>query len=399
VRAGDEVIVDCPVEAITSGRRVVRPARRRSLAPPGACRSRPGTPRKDLLALCRSVQLGSREYLYRHYDSEVQGRTWLRPGEADAVVLRVRPDRPTGVAFAVGGNPRWCAADPELGARHAVAEAARNVACAGARPWALTDCLNFGDPEDPEVMGDLEATLAGLVAAAEALGGLAAAGSPLPFVSGNVSLYNHAGSSAIPPTPIVMAAGVAARVDALVPLSVSRPGDLLVLVGEPRDELTGSAWLRIVRGEPDGAPPSLSLEREALLQELAVIAAESGWVTAAHDVSEGGLAITLVEMLLAAPSESGLGLDIDATVLEAPAEEALFSERPGIVFALRPERASRLFQAARERSLLAWPLGQVVTGGDLRVVIGRDTASWTAGELRAARDEPLERLWNEELVP
>ena len=129
-----------------------------------------------MLTLLSSPNGCSREYLYRHYDGEVQGRAWLRPGEADAAVLRVHPERPTGVAFAVGGNPFWCGADPELGARHAVAEACRNVACVGARPWALTDCLNFGHPEDPKVMGDLAATLEGLAVAAEALGGLASCG-------------------------------------------------------------------------------------------------------------------------------------------------------------------------------------------------------------------------------
>src|SRR5439155_9649288 len=172
--------------------------------------------------------LGSREYLFRHYDSEVQGRTWLRPGEGDATVLRVRPDRPLGLAFAVGGNPFWCANDPELGARHAVSEAARNVACAGARPWALTDCLNFGRPEDPQVMGDLEASLEGLAVAAESLGGLAAHGEPLPFVSGNVSLYNHTEDRAVPPSPIVTCMGVVRDVRCATGLAPRRAGDFLV---------------------------------------------------------------------------------------------------------------------------------------------------------------------------
>jgi phosphoribosylformylglycinamidine synthase len=131
----------------------------------------------------------------------VQGRTWLRPGEADATVIRIDPARPLGIAAAVGGNPYWCASDPELGARHAVAEAARNVACAGGRPWALTDCLNFGHPTDPVVMGDLAGHHRGLAVAAEALGGLAARGHPLPFVSGNVSLHNQSGERAVPASP------------------------------------------------------------------------------------------------------------------------------------------------------------------------------------------------------
>src|SRR5439155_139 len=247
--------------------------------------------------------LGSREYLFRHYDSEVQGRTWLRPGEGDATVLRVRPDRPLGLAFAVGGNPFWCANDPELGARHAVSEAARNVACAGARPWALTDCLNFGRPEDPQVLR-----------------------------------------------------------------------------------------------ERTGSPPALDLAREARLEELAVLAAEGRWVRAAHDVADGGLAVALAEMALAAPADLGLGVDADLGVLETAATLALFSERPGIVFEVSPERAARLFQTARDRSLLAWPVGTVAGHGRLRARLpGGGTLEWTVAELRAAADAALARLWNEEL--
>src|SRR6185369_12453546 len=149
-------------------------------------------------------------------------------------VFRAHPERPLGIAVAVGGNPYWCAADPELGARHAVAEACRNVACVGGRPWALTDCLNFGHPEHAGVMGDFAATLEGLAVAAESLGQLASRGAALPFVSGNVSLYNQTGRRAVPPSPIVMCAGVVADVSTTIAQSLARAGDFLVLVGEPR---------------------------------------------------------------------------------------------------------------------------------------------------------------------
>ena len=392
-----ETLVDCAVEAITAGRRVERRARRRPPAARAKPRRHDADPRAALLALLSSFHLCSREYLFRHYDGEVQGRTWLRPGEGDAAVVRAHPERPTGIAFAVGGNPFWCAGDPELGARHAVAEAARNVACVGARPWALTDCLNFGHPEDAGVMGDLEATLEGLAVAAEALGGLAARGAPLPYVSGNVSLYNQTGGHAIPPSPIVLCAGVLGDVTRAVGQAVVSAGDFLVLVGEPRDELGGSAFLRDVLREEAGGPPALDLEHEARLQELAVAAAEGRWVRAAHDVSDGGLGVTLAEMLLAAPRPRGLGLEVDLAVLETETALALFSERPGIVFEVSPERAARLFQAARERSLLAWPIGAVSVGGNLRVRLAGSVIEWTALELAAAANGPLEGLWNEEL--
>jgi len=391
-----ETLVDCAVEAITAGRRVERPARRRR--PAARLRAADGglAPREALLRLLGSPALASREYLHRHYDSEVQGRTWLRPGEADAAVIRVAADRPTGLAFAVGGDPWWCAADPELGARHAVAEAARNVACTGARPWALTDCLNFGHPTDPLVMGDLEASIEGLAAAAEALGGLAARGAALPFVSGNVSLHNQSGERAIPPSPMVLCAGVLRAVETAVGQGLRQPGDFLVLVGEPRDDLGGSAFVREVLGGDGGAPPALDLALEARLQELAVIAAEERWVRAAHDVSCGGLAIALAEMLLAAPGGRELGIEADLSVLEVETAAALFSERPGIVFAVSPERSSGLFQWAREHALPAWPVGVVRAGAGLRLRLAEGLAEWPAARLREAAARPLERLWNEE---
>jgi phosphoribosylformylglycinamidine synthase len=394
-----EVLVDCPVDAITTGRRVMRPARRRTPAARWkSARARKRDPRGALLRLLKSWNLGSREYLFRHYDTEVQGRAWLRPGEGDACVLRAHPARPLGVAFAVGGNPFWCLADPRLGAAHAVAEAARNVACVGARPWALTDCLNFGHPEDPAVMGDFELTIEGLADAARALGDLAAPGHPLPFVSGNVSLYNQSGVQAVPPSPIVMCAGVLRSLSGATGLAVQRPGDFLVLVGEPRESLSGSTYVREVLGEDAGAPPALDLAHEAQLQDLAVEAAEQHWVRAAHDVSEGGLAVALAEMLMAAPPEDARGIDVDLGVLEADVLPSMFSEAPGIVFEVSAERAARLFQAARERGLPAWPIGSVSARRELRMLLpGGATAGWTAKVLREAAAQPLAKLWNEEV--
>jgi phosphoribosylformylglycinamidine synthase II len=393
-----EWIVDCDVEAITTGRRIERPSAPRPEAPPRArTRRRASDMHGALLALLKGEHVGSREYLYRHYDSEVQGRTWLRPGEGDAAVIRVHPDRPTGVAFAVGGNPFWCEGDPELGSRHAVAEAARNCAVVGARPWALTDCLNFGRPEDPQVMGDLEACVAGLGAAARALGGLAFPGHPLPFVSGNVSLYNQTGGRAIPPSPIVMCAGVVHDVGAVLGQALRRPGSVLVLVGEPRDGLDGSAYRREVLRERGGPPPALSLEHEARLQAFAIAVAEGRWAHAAHDVSDGGLATTLAEMMLAAPPESGLGLEANLESLEVEPAVALFSERAGLVYEVGFDRLPRVSQAAREHGLVAWPIGTVTGNAAFRALLpGPATVSWTAGELHEAWGAALPKRWNEE---
>jgi phosphoribosylformylglycinamidine synthase len=390
-----ESVVDCAVEAITAGRRVQRPARRRARVVKKGPRRRRTDYHEALRDLMSGLHLGSREYLFRHYDSEVQGRTWLRPGEADAAVFRVDEARAGGVALAVGGNPFWCGADAELGARHAVAEAARNVACTGARPWALTDCLNFGNPLDPEVMGDLEASIDGLAAAAERLGGLASPGAALPYVSGNVSLYNQTRERAIPPSPIVMCAGVLSDITLATGMGLSREGDFLVLVGELRNDLSGSAFWRELRGHSGSAPPALDLDREARLQGLAVCAAEGRWVRAAHDISDGGLLVALAEMMLA--GSPGIGADADFSDLGSDPDAVLFSERPGIVFAVSPERAARLFQAAREAGLAAWPVGGVAAHGRLRTRLpGGEVTEWARAELAACGEKALRHLWNEE---
>jgi phosphoribosylformylglycinamidine synthase len=195
-----------------------------------------------------------------------------------------------------------------------------------------------------------------------------------------------------------MAAGVVRDVARATGAGLRRAGDFLVFVGEPRADLTGSAYVRERLGEDAGAPPPLDLEREARLQELAVLAAEGGWVRAAHDVSDGGLVVALAEMLLAAPAERGVGIEVDFGALEAELAPALFCERPGIVFEVSAERAPRLFQSARERALLAWPIGTVSEQALFRARLPGDAVvTWSADELRAAAAAPLARLWNEEI--
>lgn len=392
-------VVDCEVDAITAGRRIERPGATRAPLRPERGRRRAADLHKVLLDLLKGEHLGSREYLYRHYDSEVQGRTWLRPGEGDACVIRVHCDRPTGIAFAVGGNPFWCSADPRLGAEHAVAKAARGVAAVGARPRALTDCLNFGHPEDPFVMGDLEATVEGLSRAARALGGLASPGHPLPFVSGNVSLYNQVGEQAIPPSPIVMCAGVIQDVSASLGQALNVPGHVLVLVGEAREGLEGSTYQREVLRERGFPPPPLDLLREASLQRFAVEVSENRWAVSAHHVSDGGLAVTLAEMLLAAPSENALGVEVNIDALGVDAAVALFCERPALIYEVGFERLPRFSQAARDLGLSTWPVGAVTAHPGLRVLVpGGQAVMWTREALVDAADSALRRRWNEEGV-
>jgi phosphoribosylformylglycinamidine synthase len=218
-------------------------------------------------------------------------------------------------------------------------------------------------------------------------------------VSGNVSLYNQVGPNAIPPSPIVMCAGVLTDVSRALGLGLRASGHVLVMVGEPRDGLEGSTYRRDVLRERGGPPPPLDLASEAQLQDLAVAIAEGGWAVAAHDVSDGGLAVALVEMLLGSRDDAPLGAELDLEPFEVDAAVALFCERPAAVFEVPFERLPRLSQAARDRGFVAWPIGTVSQQPHLRVrVLGGETLTWTRDELRDARDAALVRLWNEEGV-
>jgi phosphoribosylformylglycinamidine synthase len=216
-------------------------------------------------------------------------------------------------------------------------------------------------------------------------------------VSGNVSLYNQVGPRAIPPSPIVMCAGVIHDVTRALGIGLRRAGHVLVLVGEPRDGLEGSTYVREVLRERGGPPPPLDVEREARLQELAVAIGEGGWARAAHDVSDGGLAVALVEMLAGSPDDAALGADLDLEPFEVEPAVSLYCERPAIVYEVPFERLARLSQAARELGFVAWPVGTVSAQPQLRVRMpGGETLAWTRAELAQARDAGLEKLWNEE---
>ncbi len=194
-----------------------------------------------------------------------------------------------------------------------------------------------------------------------------------------------------------MCAGVVADVSTVLGLGLQRAGDVLVMVGEPRDGLDGSAYRREVLRERGGPPPALGLEHEARLQAFAVAVAEGRWAVAAHDVSDGGLAVAVAEMVLAARAGERLGAEVNVEPLEVEPAVALFSERPAILYEVAFERLPRLSQAAREHGLVAWPLGTVTAQPLLRVqVAGATQLRWTVDDLRAASARALARRWNEE---
>jgi len=323
-------------------------------------------PREAFFRLLASPGIASKQWIYRQYDSMVRTNTMV-PAGAGAGVVRVKGTA-KALAMSVDGNGRYCLLDPYEGARLAVAEAARNVACAGGAPIGVTNCLNFGNPERPEIMWQFAEAVRGIGDACRAL--------ELPVTGGNVSLYNETDGRAVLPTPVIGVLGLIEKADAV--RSRVFPKDTLdiVLLGTTKDEFGGSEYLKTIHGLVRGIPPALDLERERGLQSLLVEAASNQWIRSAHDCADGGFAVALAECCFtggggadvgiarAAASDGGLQPGVDA-----PAS-ALFSESASrAIVSVASGRTADLLARAAALEVPAAVIGK--TGGDrLRISVG-----------------------------
>jgi phosphoribosylformylglycinamidine synthase II len=302
--------------------------------------------RATVLRLAASPNLCDKSWITDQYDRYVQGNTVLAQ-PSDAGMVRVDEDTHLGVAVATDGNGRFCKLDPYAGAQLALAEAYRNVACGGALPLAVSDCLNFGSPEDPAVMWQFAEACRGLKDACVALG--------VPVTGGNVSLYNQTGETAILPTPVVAVLGVIDDVRRRTPTGFVAEGETIVHLGQTREELSGSEWAHVVHGHLGGLPPHVDLYDEANLARLLVEAARGGYLTSAHDMSDGGLSQALVESCL----RHGVGATV--SLLGDPFV-GLFSESAGRAIVTVPEdRVDSFLTMAASLGVPAGPIGH--TGG------------------------------------
>jgi phosphoribosylformylglycinamidine synthase len=333
--------------------------------------------RATLLQMVAAPNLASKSWVTDQYDRYVLGNTVLAQPE-DAGVIRVDDETHLGVALATDGNGRFAKLDPYAGAQLALSEAYRNVAVSGARPLAVTDCLNFGSPEDPDVMWQFAEATRGLADACLELG--------VPVTGGNVSFYNQTGDVAINPTPVVGVLGVVADVRRRVPIGFGAADEVVLLLGEARDELGGSEWAHHVHGHLGGLPPRVDLAAEKALGALMAAAADDGLVTAAHDVSDGGLAQTLVEMVL----RRGVGASVTVDDVAGDAFVALFAESVArAVVAVPADRVSDLEASASSYGVPVTRLGN--TGGETLVVQGVLTVA--VDELRAAHEGTFPALF------
>ncbi|GBD50880.1 phosphoribosylformylglycinamidine synthase subunit PurL [Methylopila sp. Yamaguchi] len=325
--------------------------------------------RDALLTLIGSAELSSRRWVWEQYDHIILGDTVQKPG-GDSAVIRVNGG-PKGLALTADVTPRYCEADPFEGGKQAVAEAWRNLTAVGARPLAVTDNLNFGNPEKPEIMGQLVGCIKGIGEACRAL--------DFPVVSGNVSLYNETQGRAILPTPTIGAVGVLDDISKSATIAFKREGEAILLIGDGIGWLGRSCWLWLVAGREEGAPPPVDLAAELRNGDFVRSLILSGAATAVHDVSDGGLLLSVAEMALA--GRIGASLD-DAPANSAPHGWFFGEDQGRYIVTVDEAKAGLVISAASEAGVTATRIG--LTGGD-RLIPGRE-APILLSELREAHE-------------
>jgi len=382
----DEVVVDVPPRTVAHEgpvyrRPVERPADQDALQAdtPDAL---PRPAKEELLDLVKTMaaspNLASKRWVTQQYDRYVRGGTVLAQ-PADSGMIRIDESTNRGVALSTDCNGRYTRLDPYAGAQLALAEAYRNVATSGATPVAVTNCLNFGSPEDPGVMWQFEQAVKGLADGCVALG--------IPVTGGNVSFYNQTGATAILPTPVVGVLGVIDDVRRRIPTGIgAEAGETLLLLGETRAEFGGSEWAHVVHGHLGGLPPAVDLAREKLLGEVLVAGSRDGMLSAAHDLAEGGLAQALVETCLI--GETGARV-----FLEGDLFTELFSESAGRVLVAVPRTEELRFTDMCTARGLPWRKVGVVDPESDSLEI-QELGRLGLAELRAAWEGTLPALFD-----
>ncbi len=361
-----------------------------SIAPGGA--SIAPSSNDALLSLLASPTIGSKRWVYRQYDHMVRTNTLNMPGQGAGVVRIKGTDR--ALALSVDGNGRYCYLDPYRGAILAVAEAARNVACAGARPLGATNCLNFGNPERPAIMWQFAKAVEGIGAACRAL--------DVPITGGNVSLYNETDGRAIYPTPVIGIVGLLEHADRVVGRAFRKTGDAVILLGEGRGELGGSEYVKVVYDLVRGVPPAIDLAAERVLQLLLVALADARLIRSAHDCSDGGLAVTVAECSF---DTGGVGVEVSIGGVEVSRRAAvnraaaLFGESSSrVVISAAPENVSVVLARAASAGVPAAVVGRV-GGTAIRIAVGgTDAIDVPVDECERAWSTAIERYFAQKVA-
>ena len=340
-----------------------------------------------LKRLLSTPNICSKRWIYQQYDSMVQTNTVEGPGAGDGGVIRIKGSQ-RGLSMALDGNGRWCYLDPKLGAMHAVAEAARNVACSGAVAVGATNCLNFGNPEKPEIMWQFSQAIDGITKACEEL--------EIPITGGNVSFYNETLGEGIYPTPVLGVVGILDEVSKAMFPHFRQAGRSVVLLrgSEPGDavdaevEFGSSEYAKEILGELWGFPPALEIEKEAALQKAIVELIGAGLIDSAHDCSDGGLAVALARVSF----NKGIGCRAELNSNGLASESVLFGEDAGrIVISCDPENLARIKQMAKKHGIFADELGETIPGTLEIKIDGRGAISASISDFKESYEGALEQ--------
>ena len=392
-----EVVAEIPNQALTDD----APVYKRPLArwEPTVPREMPehiqlkgaGDFTQSLTQLLASPNVCGKRWVWQQYDHMVQTNTVESPGAGDAGVIRIKNPNPgepqRGLAMALDGNSRWCYLDPRLGAMHAVAEAARKVACSGATPVGATNCLNFGNPEKPHIMWQFSQTIDGITKACEEL--------EIPITGGNVSFYNETLGEGIYPTPVLGVVGILDDVRKTAKMHFTAVGRAIVLLraGEAADitdvesEFGSSEYAKEILGALWGYPPELDLEKEAALQKAVIELIQQELADSVHDCADGGLAVALSEKTFA----KGVGVRVNLTSNGLPAEFALFGEDASrIVLSCDPDNVSRIQQVAEKYGVASDVLGETIPERLQITLDGKMVVSGVVSDLNQAYESALE---------
>ncbi|HEY6330924.1 MAG TPA: phosphoribosylformylglycinamidine synthase subunit PurL [Blastocatellia bacterium] len=356
VLKGKDVVADIPNSALTDS----APVYNRPIQEPAAAENRAVTQfegsdaelEATFLKVIGAPNIACKEWVYRQYDHMVRTNTVVMPG-SDAAVIRIKETR-RALAMTLDSNARYCYLDPRAGARLAVAEACRNLAVSGARPVALTNCLNFASPERPDIMWQFSETVDGIGEACTAMG--------TPVTGGNVSFYNETEGSGIYPTPVIGMVGIIEDVRHVTTQWFKREADVIVLLGETVDDLGGSEYLLAQTPELKGRPPALDLARERAVMEACLKMIGDGLIESAHDCSDGGAAVALAESAFSSFRRPALGIEVDLTG-DLSAAALLFSESPSrVIISAQQLNVDKILSVASDYGVPATVLGR--TGGD-----------------------------------
>ncbi len=388
-----KTVCNVPIEALTRGikyrrekKESIRDYREPSLG-------EPKNYNEIALKVLAHPNVASKAKVYKHYDTEVQGITVIRPGEADAGLQAPIPGSKAGVALSVDHNPKYSKISPYWGAVSAVAEAMRNVAAIGAVPYGMTDCLNFGNPEIPEAFNDFFESVKGISDAARNICWKGDKKSPVPFVSGNVSFYNESVSGKqIDPSPIIACVGYMEDYTKAITMKIKEAGSILIMLGDRKDELGGSIYYEI-NGYVGANVPKVDFEREKNMIYAIIDCIDEGLLLSCHDISDGGLFVTISEMLLGGEADGIIGAEINLDFSHLRSDKTLFSESSGFVFEINKKDFSRVKEIFERYSLNAIEIGKTTTNKELvirksgNIVINLSLESirkaWTTGFLRA----------------